>query len=76
MTMMIEMELLCPQCRFCQNVGRRSVTEVNLVLVAKVVLERELVLCRVHVAQVASPLGVFVVQASGPTYLRLTFPSA
>ena len=64
MTLMIEMELLCPQCRFCQNVGRRSVMAINLVLVAKVVLERELELCRAHVAQVASPLAVSVVPAS------------
>ena len=47
---------------------------INLVLVAKVVLERELQ-CRAHVAQVASLLVVSVVPASEYTYLRQVSPN-
>ena len=75
MMMMIEMALLYPQCQFSQNVERRSVTEVNLVLVAKLVLEHELVLCRVRVAQLVSLLAVSVVPASEYTYLRQVSPN-
>ena len=70
MMMMIEMAGLYPQCQFSQNAERRMAMAINLVLVAKVVLERELVLYRVNVAQVASPLDVSVAQASEHTYLR------
>ena len=48
---------------------------INLVLVAKVILERELQLCRAHVAQVASLLAVSVVPASEYTYLRQVSPN-
>ena len=51
------------------------VMAVNLVLVAKVVLVRELASCHVRVVLLVCRLVAFVVQASEHTYLRSTSPN-
>ena len=81
MTMMLEMgnyDVLNTRSPRIWDVGWRRTSDgarENLLDVAQAVLQRELALCRAHVARGGGFAGRLVAQAPEHTYLGLTFPS-